>query len=264
MTRYAADSRDRVFDAVDMVALVETKVDLRKAGVNSFFGCCPFHDERTASFHVSPDEKLYHCFGCSESGDPFKFVMETQGVDFKGALEALADRFGVVLETEDEDPEAAARRERRERLYSLLGRTATFYERCLWESREAAGARHYLLERGFTEETLREFRVGFSPEAWDKVMNASLAAGFTEQELLAAGLIRDSTKRPGKYFDFFRGKVMFPTLDARGRVLGFGARRMGEQGGPNTSTPPTATCTTSVRCSTVSGSPAPRPPRPGR
>ena len=104
MSRYTADSRDRVFDAVDMLALVSTRTELRRAGVNSYFGLCPFHDERTGSFHVRPDEKHYHCFGCQASGDPFTFVMETEGLDFKAALESLADRFGVTLETEDEDP----------------------------------------------------------------------------------------------------------------------------------------------------------------
>ena len=124
VTRYTADSRERVREAVDMVALVSARTELRRAGVNSYFGLCPFHDERTGSFHVSPDEKLYHCFGCQASGDPFKFVMETEGLDFSGALETLAERFGVELQTEAEDPEAAARRQRRERLQSLLERAA--------------------------------------------------------------------------------------------------------------------------------------------
>ena len=132
MSRYTADSRDRVRDAVDMVALVGARVELTRRGQDSYFGCCPFHDERTPSFHVRPDEKRYHCFGCAESGDPFTFVMLTEGLDFKGALEALADRFGVRLDTEDEAPEAAARRRRRERLYALLDRAATFYARYLW------------------------------------------------------------------------------------------------------------------------------------
>ena len=122
MSRYTADSRDRVFAAVDMLAVVSTRTELRRAGVNSYFGVCPFHDERTGSFHVRPDEKHYHCFGCQESGDPFDFVMQTEGLDFKAAMESLADRFGVQLETEDEDPGAAARRQRRERLHSLLDR----------------------------------------------------------------------------------------------------------------------------------------------
>ena len=139
VSRYTADSRDRVLDAVDMCALVSARTELRRAGVNSYFGRCPFHDERTGSFHVRPDEKLYHCFGCQASGDPFDFVMQTEGLDFKGALETLAGRFGVQLETEDEDPEAAARRQRRERLHSLLDRAATYYSRYLWEAGEAAG-----------------------------------------------------------------------------------------------------------------------------
>ena len=211
-----------------MVALVSTKVDLRRAGVNSYFGCCPFHDERTASFHVSPDEKLYHCFGCAESGDPFKFLMETEGLDFKGALESLADRFGVTLQTEEEDPQAAARRERRERLYSLLTRATTYYTRYLWEAEEAADARAYLTERGFTEETLREFRIGYAPSAWDRILVASRKAGYSDEELVAAGLAARSHNRPGTVYDFFRRQIMFPLSDGAGRVRGFGGRRMSD------------------------------------
>src|SRR5437588_12637242 len=141
MARYTSDSRDRVLDSVDMLALVGARTELRRAGVNSYFGLCPFHDERTGSFHVRPDEKHYHCFGCQASGDPFTFVMETEGLDFKVALESLADRFGVTLEPEAEDPAGASRRARRERLYSLLGRATTYYARYLWESDQAPAAR---------------------------------------------------------------------------------------------------------------------------
>jgi DNA primase len=232
VTRYTADSRDRVFDAVDMVALISTRTDLRRAAVNSYFGICPFHDERTPSFHVSPEEKLYHCFGCQVSGNPFDFVMETDGLDFKGALEALADRFGVKLETEAEDPEAATRRERRERLHKLLGRAVTYYSRYLWEAREAQDARGYLLGRGLEEQTLREFRVGYAPSAWDRILTASRRAGYSDDELLAVGLAQRSKTRPGQIYDRFRERIMFPAVDARGRVHGFGARRMREnQGG---------------------------------
>jgi DNA primase len=226
VTRYTADSRDRVLAAVDMIALVSGRTELRRAGVNSYFGLCPFHSERTASFHVRPDDKHYHCFGCQSSGDPFTFVMETEGLDFKGALESLADRFGVTLETEAEDPGARSRRERRERLYTLLGRAAAYYARCLWESAEAADARAYLLGRGMTAETLREFRVGYAPSAWDRMLRASRATGFSEEELLAAGLAQRSQSNPGQVYDRFRERIMFPACDARGRVLGFGARAM--------------------------------------
>jgi DNA primase len=215
-----------------MVALVSAKTELRRAGVNSYFGVCPFHDERTGSFHVSPDEKLYHCFGCQASGDPFDFVMETEGVDFKGALEALADRFAVQLESSDEDPAAASRRERRERLMALLGRAAGYYARCLWEASEAASARSYLLGRGLSEETLRAFGVGYAPSAWDRILRASRSAGFSEDELLAVGLVQRSKNRPGQVYDRFRERIMFPSRDARGRVLGFGARAMRENQPP--------------------------------
>jgi DNA primase len=226
VTRYTDDSRERVREAVDMVALVSARTELRRAGVNSYFGICPFHEERTGSFHVSPDERLYHCFGCQASGDAFKFVMETEGVDFSGALETLAQRFGVELQVEAEDPQAAARRERRDRLQTLVDRAAVYYARYLWEAREAADARDYLLGRGLREETLREFRVGYAPSAWDRMMLASRRAGFTDEELLTVGLAQRSKQRPGQVFDRFRGRIMFPSADQRGRVVGFGARAM--------------------------------------
>jgi len=232
VSRYTPDSRDRVRDAVDMLALVGSKVELTRRGHDSYFGHCPFHDEQTPSFHVRPDEKHYHCFGCSESGDPFTFVMQTEGLDFVRALEALADRFGVTLETEDESPEAASRRERRERLYTLLDRTATFYERFLWEAQEAAASREYLLGRGFLEETLREFRVGYAPHSWDRIVGASRKAGYSADEILAADLGRRKKARPDELVDRFRGRIMFPTADARGRVRGFGARTTGVDDGP--------------------------------
>ncbi len=226
MTRYTADSRDRVRDAVDMVALVSARTELRRAGVNSYFGLCPFHSERTGSFHVRPDEKHYHCFGCQASGDPFTFVMETEGLDFKDALEALASRFGVQLQTEQEDPAAASRRERRERLHSLLDRAAAYYARYLADSGEAGPAREYLRERGFTQATLDAFRVGYAPSAWDRILLASRKAGFSDEELLAVGLVQRSRTNQGRVYDRFRERIMFPATDARGRVLGFGARAM--------------------------------------
>ncbi len=227
MSRYTPDSKDRVREAVDMVALVSARVgELRRAGVDSYFGLCPFHDERSGSFHVRPHEKHYHCFGCGVSGDPFDFVMETEGLDFRGALESLADRFGVKLETLDEDPAAAARRARYDRLHKLLDRAATYYARYLWEAREAADARTYLLGRGLSEGTLRDFRVGYAPSAWDRMLLASRQAGFSEEELLACGLAQRSQSRPGSVYDRFRSRIMFPSADVRGRVCGFGARAM--------------------------------------
>src|SRR5215217_4338272 len=160
MARYTQDSRERVRDAVDFEELVGARTELKRAGVRRLQGLCPFHDERTPSFGIDPVEKLYHCFGCGAGGDVFSFVMETEGLDFGAALESLAERYRVPLERETEDPRDAARRARRDRLLALLERTGAYYVRVLWESREASGAREYLLGRGLDEATLREFRVG--------------------------------------------------------------------------------------------------------
>ena len=146
MALFTKDTIDRVRDAVDMVQLVSQKTDLRRVGTR-WTGLCPFHDERTPSFSVNAEEKLYYCFGCGEGGDAFKFVQETEGVGFAGALEYLADRYGVALEVVEEDPAAAQRRAERERLLELLERTAAFYVRYLWDSEEAGPAREYLAGR---------------------------------------------------------------------------------------------------------------------
>jgi DNA primase len=225
MARYTQDSRERVRDAVDFEELVGARTELKRAGVRRLQGLCPFHDERTPSFGIDPVEKLYHCFGCGAGGDVFSFVMETEGLDFAGALETLADRYGVKLEREEEDPATAARRERGDRLRALLERTAAYYVRVLWESGEAAAARSYLASRGLEEAALREFRVGFSPGAFDRVVGLGARAGYSEQELLACGLA--SQRRDGRgVIDRFRGRIMFPLCDERGRVLGFGARAL--------------------------------------
>ncbi len=231
MARYTPDSRDRVRDAIDFVELVNTRTELRRAGPRSYEGLCPFHDERTPSFSVEPVEKVYYCFGCQASGDVFTFVQETEGVDFKGALELLADRAGIELQVEREDPREAERRARRERLLELLSRTTAYYERYLWESEEAAQARSYLEGRGLGEEICKEFRVGYAPSAWDRVLVASRRQGFSEQELYETGLAQRSQERGGLY-DRFRARIMFPLADMRGRVLGFGARAMSEGRGP--------------------------------
>jgi DNA primase len=228
---YTNDSRDRVRDAADFLEIVSARTDLRRAGPARYEGLCPFHDERTPSFGIDPTQKVYYCFGCQASGDLFTFVQETEGVDFKGALELLAERYGVELQLEAEDPRAAELRKRRERLLELLSRTTAYYERYLWESEEAAAAREYLAGRGLEEATLRAFRVGYAPSAWDRVLLASRRGGFTVEELYATGLAQRS-KQNGQPYDRFRSRIMFPLADVRGRVLGFGARAMGAEQKP--------------------------------
>ena len=230
MPRYTDDSRERVRDAVDFAELVGARTELKASGPRRLTGLCPFHDERTPSFGIDPVEKLYHCFGCGVGGDVFAFVMGTEGVDFGEALELLADRYGVTLERTAEDAADAARRGRRERLLALLERTAAFYERLLWESAEAEPAREYLARRGLGEEVLRAYRVGYAPSAWDKVLVGSRRAGYSEEELLAAGLVVRG--RSGGVYDRFRRRITFPLGDERGRILGFGARALGEDQQP--------------------------------
>ena len=226
MTRYTDDSKERVRDAVEMVDLVGTRTELRRAGVNRYEGLCPFHDERTPSFGIDPAQKLFYCFGCGEGGDAFKFVQLTEGLDFKGALEYLADRYGVKLEPVEEDPATAERRRERERLLELLERTATFYVRYLWDSGEAAPAREYLASRGLDEAVLREFRVGYAPSAYDTLLRSVRKAGFSNREVYDAGLAQRA-RGEGALYDRFRRRIMFPLCDMRGRVLGFGARALG-------------------------------------
>jgi DNA primase len=226
---YTKDSIERVKDAVDMVELVGARSDLRRVG-SRWTGLCPFHDERTPSFSVNAENKLYHCFGCGESGDAIKFVRETEGLEFKEAVEVLAERYRVELKREQEDPEAEEREKRRKRLLALVDRTASYYERVLWESPEAAKAREYLAGRGLGEDVLRTFRVGYSPSAWDRVMMAAQRDGFSHEDLAAAGL--GQRGRQGGFYDRFRGRIMFPLADPRGRVLGFGARSLRDESGP--------------------------------
>jgi DNA primase len=235
---YTNDSKDRVREAVDFLELVSARTELRRAGPARYEGLCPFHDERSPSFGIDPAQKVYYCFGCQASGDVFTFVQETEGVDFKAALELLAERYGVELQREAEDPREEERRRRRERLLELLGRTAAYYERYLWESEEAARARAYLLGRGLEEQALRQFRVGYAPSAWDRVLLASRRGGFSEKELYDTGLAQRSKENPpsggtgGRIYDRFRSRIMFPLADVRGRVLGFGARAMREDQRP--------------------------------
>ena len=196
MALFTKDTIDRVRDAVDMVQLVGQKTDLRRVGTR-WSGLCPFHDERTPSFSVNAEEKLYYCFGCGEGGDAFKFVQQTEALDFQEAVELLAERFGVRVEREDDDPRAEERRRRRERLHALLERATRFYAAYLRESAEAAPAREYLASRGLSDEVLAEFRVGYSPSAWDRMIMGARQSGFSEEELVAAGLAqRGQERRP--------------------------------------------------------------------
>jgi DNA primase len=219
----SGDSLERVKQAVDIVEVISAHTDLRRQGAR-WVGLCPFHEERTPSFSVDAQEKLYHCFGCGVGGDTIKFVEEKEGLGFAEAVELLADRYGVELEREREDPRAEAKRQQKRRLAELLDRTASFYAAYLWDSDEAAKAREYLAGRGLSEETLRAFAVGYAPSAWDKVLLRGQRAGFKVEEMRGVGLVQRG--RGGGEYDRFRSRIMFPIRDRRGRTLGFGGRAM--------------------------------------
>jgi DNA primase len=223
MALISEESLERVKQAVDIVEVISSHTDLRRQGAR-WVGLCPFHEERTPSFSVDAQEKLYHCFGCGVGGDTIKFVEEKEGLGFAEAVELLADRYGVELQREKEDPRAEARRQQRRRLGDLLDRTAGFYAHYLWGSEEAGKARAYLAERGLGEEALRAFRVGYAPSAWDVVLLRGQRAGFKVDELRAVGLAQKG--RSGGEYDRFRERIMFPIRDRRGRTLGFGGRAM--------------------------------------
>jgi len=211
-------SVDAVKNAAEILPIVEDYVRLRKAG-GTYKGLCPFHQERTPSFTVTPARGTFKCFGCGEGGDAISFVERMEQVDFVGAIESLAKRFGVPIEYEEISPEAERERRRKERLGQLMERATGFYERVLWESEQGAFARAYLASRGLGEEVCRAFRLGYAPGGATLARRA-LQEGYEREELAAAGL---SNKRGN---DYFQRRLVFPLADARGGVRGFQARKL--------------------------------------
>src|ERR671937_3257015 len=220
MARIRDASVEEVKAAADIVAVISARTPLRKAGAR-YVARCPFHEERTPSFSVNPTDKLYYCFGCGAKGDLITFVRETEQLDFAAAIEWLADRFNVRLEYEETTPQQDARRRRRERLLSLLDAATSFYERHLWESQAGSLARDYLAGRRLGEDICREYRLGLALGGTTLTRKA-LEKGFTREELVAAGLVNPRGN------DYFARRLLFPLADARGRVLGFQARKLHE------------------------------------
>jgi len=209
-----------VVQAADMVEVVSGRTQLRRASGSRFTGRCPFHEEKTPSFSVNPVDKLYYCFGCGKGGDVISFVRETENLDFVGAIEWLAERFRVTLEYEESSPRVDAERKRRDRLYALLEQTTTYFERLLWDGDTGESVRAYLAERNLGEEVVREFRLGLSPGRG--LAEKAAERGFGRDELRDAGLV---TVRGS---DYFPRRLMFPLADARGRIVGFQARKLSE------------------------------------
>ena len=205
---------------LDIVEFVSEYVTLQKAGRN-FKGLCPFHSEKHPSFFVFPEQQSWHCFGaCGTGGDIFSFVMKKEGIDFGQALRVLAQRGGVTLSPREAPSKAED--EKRERLFQINEAAAEYYYHILSATKAGATARSYLTKRNIMPETIKEFRLGFSPDAWETIKNYLLGKGYTEKELVEAGLIIE--KEEGGSYDRFRNRLMFPICDIQGRVTGFGAR----------------------------------------
>ena len=224
MPRVMDASIDEVRSSADLLELVRGQVQLTRRG-GRWWGRCPFHDERTPSFClIPPENRTYYCYGCGATGDAFTWMQEREGAgSFMESVEQLADRFGVELRYEASSPQEDARRRENERIRELLERACAFYAAMLWRADDAALAREYLLGRGFPEDLLRTFRVGWAPAGGTALSGRAIREGFSRQQLEQAGLAR---VRGGVAQDFFAGRITFPICDARGRVQGFGARTL--------------------------------------
>src|SRR5918912_1435946 len=208
-----------VRDRVDLVAVVQRRVPLKKSG-HDWKGLCPFHGEKTSSFYVVPDKKMFHCFGCGASGDAIKFVMQMEGRSFRDAVEQLAAEAGVDLTPPD--PEEARRLARRASLGEVNEKACTVYERVLWDHPKGEVAREHLRTRGITEDTARAWRLGYAPNLWDALMKSHALKGVDPSLVEEAGLGVPRKKGQGLY-DRFRGRLMIPIRES-GRIVGFGGR----------------------------------------
>ena len=218
---------DEIKSKLDIVDVLREYIQLKPAGIN-FRAPCPFHNEKTPSFMVSPEKQIWHCFGCGKGGDIFSFVMEMEGITFVEALRLLAPKAGVKLTRQD--PKLTSQRNR---LLDIIDLSAKYYNKILIDSKQApaqsarAGqaeaARKYLAERGLTEETIEEWQIGYSPDSWDDIINFLKSKGYNDNEIFLAGM---SVKKEGtgRFYNRFRGRIMFPIKDINGNTVAFSAR----------------------------------------
>lgn len=221
--------KEEIRDAADIVDVVSDYVKLKRSG-NSFTGLCPFHNEKTPSFHVNPQLKIYKCFGCGAGGDVFNFVMDIEGIGFVEAMKWLADRFNVTI-PEMESDESEAGYQLTEGVYHALKFAGVHFHHNLVEADEAAHAREYLSKRGFTSKTIRKFGIGYSLNSFDGLINDARSAGINDEYLFEAGLTKYSENSKNA-FDVFRGRLMFPIFNAAGKVIAFGGRILKDEKGP--------------------------------
>ncbi|WP_055531944.1 DNA primase [Streptomyces graminilatus] len=214
-----------VRDAVPIDAVVSEYLQLRNAGGGNLKGLCPFHDEKSPSFQVSPSKGLFHCFGCQEGGDTITFVMKVDHLSFSEAVERLAGQAGITLRYEEGGYNPANQRGERIRLVEAHKIAAQWYMEQLATSPEADAGRKFLAERGFDQSAAEHFSVGYSPQGWDHLTRYLRGKGFSDKELQLSGLAQEGRRGP---IDRFRGRLMWPIRDIGGEVVGFGARKLYE------------------------------------
>ena len=195
---------------------------------NNYWACCPFHEEKTPSFSVSPDKEFFYCFGCHAGGDVFQFVQKIENISFPEAVEKLAQRIGLEIPKTDLSPAEREREEERQRLYEICDLAASYFHNCLTKTRMGAAGIDYFKTRGLSAQTIVDFKLGFAPPQWDRLYRDFRERGYREKDLIKSGLC---LTKNGKTYDRFRGRCMFPIRDDKGRVVAFGGRII-EEGEP--------------------------------
>ena len=218
MPRYSDEIIDEVRQTNDIVDIISQYVHLKRSGRN-FFGLCPFHNEKSPSFSVSPDKQIFHCFGCGVGGNVFTFLTKIEGISFVEAVQTLAERSNIQLPTLENNQDSK-KEELKAKVYKVNEFTAQFYHENLYKP-ESKIAQEYIKKRKLTNETLKSFRLGFSGK-FDELYKALRKEGFQDLEILESGLVNKNDN--GRYIDRYRNRLMFPICDARGRVIAFGGR----------------------------------------
>ncbi|MCK9186647.1 DNA primase [Candidatus Gracilibacteria bacterium] len=211
-------------DRLDISDVVSQYVQLKRAGHN-FKGLCPFHSEKTPSFVVSPEKQICHCFGCNKGGDIFGFIQEVEGVTFAEAIKILADRAGLKIETSDKAFKKEGKTEKDE-YYAAHELACEFFEKQLLSTNDGKKVLEYLYSRGVKDETIKEFRIGFSPDSYDALHTELLKSGVKKDVLIKSGFVSVKNISSDQIFDKFRMRLMFPIFDSFGRICGFGGRAL--------------------------------------
>lgn len=223
MPYYSDETVNEVFSENDIVDYVSQYVNLKKSG-RDYSGLCPFHHEKSPSFHVSQDKQLFHCFGCGASGNLVQFVMRMENLDFVEALQVLADRAGIILKEENVAANNKAY-EKKQLIYQMNKIAARFFYDTLVKSPESEIARQYFLSRKISVHTIVTYGLGYAPDSYNALLNHLTEKGYNISDIIEAGLV---VKRDDKVYDKFRNRVMFPIIDLRGNVIGFGGRIIGD------------------------------------